>query len=311
MDGPRRAPAATLLAALYLVSGALCFAGAAWPMNPGTPVGLLWGLGVVGVVVGGALAAGGRALPAWAIDAAVALVSVLIAVLAWRSVTTVGVVGLGPAMTAVALYAAHVLSLPAARAHTVFLVGATTIGAAAAEPSGFAQAWLAVCVTLLALAEAQGRLARRLRNAADTDPLTEVANRRAWEAEASRHLARALRSGEPLSIAILDLDDFKLVNDRDGHGAGDALLRELAKGWTSRLRHADLLGRYGGDEFVLCLPATDQDGAAELVARLQEAHAFRWSAGLATLRPGDTLTGMLARADEDLYARKRASRRAC
>lgn len=308
MDGNRRAPATTLLAALYLVSGALCAAGAAWPMNPDAPVRLLWLLAIVGLGTGGALAAFGRALRPWVTHAALALVSVLIAVLAWRSATPVGIVGLGPAMTAVALYAAHVLPLPAARAHTTFLVAVACAGAAAAEPSGFFQAWLALCVTVLGLAEAQGRLARRLRDAADTDPLTRVANRRAWEEEASRHLARALRSGEPLSVAILDLDDFKLVNDRDGHGAGDALLRELAAGWTGRLRHADLLGRYGGDEFVLCLPATDADGAAELLSRLEDTHEFRWSVGLTTVRPGDTLAGMLSRADEDLYARKRAGR---
>ena len=168
---------------------------------------------------------------------------------------------------------------------------------------------MALAVTVLALTEAQGRLARRLRNAADTDPLTAVANRRAWETEASRHLSRALRTGEPLSIAILDLDDFKQVNDQEGHGAGDALLRDLASGWTTRLRHADLLGRYGGDEFVLCLPATDAEGAVELLAQLEETHRFRWTVGLATVQQGDTLSSVLARADEDLYQRKRAGRR--
>lgn len=297
-----------LLAALYLVGGGLCLAGAAWPMDPATPVGLLWGLGVLGVVTGAALAVHRRRLRARVVHAAVAVVSVLVAVLAWRSATPVGIVGLGPALTGVALYTAHVLSLPAARAHTAFLVVAATAGAAAAEPSGFWQAWTALVVTVLALTEAQGRLARRLRSAADTDSLTQVANRRAWEAETSRHLARALRTGEPLSIAILDLDDFKLVNDRDGHGAGDALLRELASGWTTRLRRADLLGRYGGDEFVLCLPSTDADGAAELLDQLEETHRFRWSVGLATVRPGDTLESVLGRADESLYRCKRAGR---
>ncbi|MDT0276574.1 GGDEF domain-containing protein [Blastococcus goldschmidtiae] len=310
MDGQRRAPAATLLAALYVVSGVLCFAGAARPLDPDTPVGLLWALGTVGLVVGAGIAALGRDLRPWVIHCALALLSVLIGVLAWRSATPVGVVGLGPAMIAVALCAAHVLALPAVRVHAGLLVVAASAGAAAAEPSGFLQPWLALVVTVLALAEAQGRLARRLRNAADTDPLTGVANRRAWEAETSRHLAGALRSGEPLSVAILDLDDFKTVNDRDGHGAGDALLRELAAGWTSRLRRADLLGRYGGDEFVLCLPATDERGARELLARLEETHDFRWSVGLATLEPGDTLAGVLQRADADLYTRKRAGRRA-
>jgi diguanylate cyclase (GGDEF)-like protein len=309
MDGHRGVPAATLLAAVYLLGGVLCVAGAASPMDPATPVGLLWGLGAVGIGVGAALLGAGRALPPWALHSAVALVSVLIGVLAWRSATAVGIVGLGPAMTAVALYAAHVSSLPTARAHAAVVVASASAGAAAAEPSGFLNAWLPLVVTVLVLTEVQGRLARRLRDAADTDPLTGVANRRSWEAEASRHLAGALRSGEPLSIAILDLDDFKRVNDENGHGAGDALLRELAAGWTSRLRQADLLGRYGGDEFVLCLPATDERGARDLLARLEETHDFRWSVGLATLQSGDTLAGILSRADADLYTRKRSGRR--
>lgn len=308
MDRQRGAPAETLLVALYLVSGALCFAGAVWPMHPDTPVRLLWGLACVGVGGGAAIALLRRHLPVWALDGALALMSLLIGVLAWRSATAVGIVGLGPAMIAVGLYAAHVLPLAAARAHAAVLVAAASIGAAAAAPSGFAPTWLTLGVTVVALTEAQGRLARRLRNAADTDPLTGVANRRSWEAETSRHLARALRVGEPLSVAILDLDDFKKVNDRDGHGAGDTLLRELTAGWAERLRHADLLGRYGGDEFVLCLPATDEQGAHELLDRLEESHPFRWSVGLATVVPSDTLASVLARADEDLYLRKRAGR---
>ncbi|WP_176522990.1 GGDEF domain-containing protein [Blastococcus aggregatus] len=308
MDRPRGAPAEMLLGALYLVSGVLCFAGAAWPMHPESPVRLLWALGCVGMVGGAAIALLGRKLPAWAVDGALVALSALIGVLAWRSATAVGIVGLGPAMIAVGLYAAHVLRLAAARAHAAVLVVATSIGAAAAAPSDFAPTWLTLVVTVVALTEAQGRLARRLRNAADTDPLTGVANRRSWEAETSRHLARALRVGEPMSVAILDLDDFKLVNDRDGHGAGDALLRELTAGWADRLRHADLLGRYGGDEFVLCLPATDEQGAHELLDRLEESHPFRWSVGLATVVPSDTLATVLARADEDLYLRKRAGR---
>ncbi|MBN1096486.1 GGDEF domain-containing protein [Blastococcus sp. TML/C7B] len=308
MDRPHGAPAVPLLAALYLVSGALCLAGAAWPVNPDAPVQLLWVLGCTGVGVGGVLALLRDELPAWAVDAGLFLMSLLIGVLAWRSVTQAGVVGLGPVMIAVALYAAHVLPLPAARVHAVVLVTATSAGAAAAAPSGFLPAWVALVVAVLALTEVQGRLARQLRDAADTDPLTGVANRRAWQAATSRHLAHALRTGEPLTVAILDLDHFKLVNDRDGHSAGDALLRELTAGWTGRLRHADLLGRYGGDEFVLCLPATDEAGARDLVDRLREAHGFGWSAGLSTVRAGDTLDAVLRRADEDLYERKRAGR---
>jgi diguanylate cyclase (GGDEF)-like protein len=137
-----------------------------------------------------------------------------------------------------------------------------------------------------------------------------VANRRAWEAEAARNLAHAHRTGEPLSFAILDLDHFKVVNDREGHGAGDALLCELTAGWSRRLRSADLLGRYGGDEFVLCLPGTDEAGAWQVLRELEETHDFPWSAGVATAGPDDTLGTALARADGNLYLQKRTGRRA-
>jgi diguanylate cyclase (GGDEF)-like protein len=160
------------------------------------------------------------------------------------------------------------------------------------------------------LAEIQARLVEQLRRAAATDPLTGVANRRAWEDVAERHLARASRTGEPVTVALLDLDDFKLVNDSQGHSAGDVLLRELTAGWRTRLRRADALGRYGGDEFVLCLPTTDEAGAADLLEQLASTHNSSWSTGTATARRGDTLTTVLARADAALYANKRARRAA-
>ncbi len=303
----RRTPA-LLLAVLYGFSGVLCLGSARWPMHPDTPVELLWVLAAAGLG-GGALIWWLRLrLRDWMMHAAVALAGVLIALLAWRSATAVGIVGLGPALIAVGLFAAHFFALPAARLHAALLVVLATAGAVAAEPDRFAVSWAPIVVSVVALTEVQGRLARNLRTAATTDPLTGVANRRAWEAEAARHLARAERAGEPLSVAILDLDHFKEVNDRDGHGAGDTLLRDLTAGWTARLRESDLLGRYGGDEFVLCLPATDEDGAREILHQLETTHAFAWSVGIATMRPGDTLPAVLARADADLYLQKRGGR---
>jgi diguanylate cyclase (GGDEF)-like protein len=303
----RRTPG-LLLAVLYVVSGVLCLATAVRPPHADTPVGLLWLLAATGLGGGAAIWFLRRRLRGWALHAAVAVAGLLIALLAWRSATAVGVVGLGPAVIAVGLYSAHFFDLPAARAHAVLLVALTTAGAVAAQPAGFIVPWAAIVVSVVAFTEAQGRLARNLRTAATTDPLTGVANRRAWEAEAARHLARAARTGEPLSFAILDLDDFKEVNDREGHGAGDALLQDLTAGWSARLRQADLLGRYGGDEFVLCLPATDLDGAHEILQQLDATHAFAWTVGVATVRPGDTLTAVLARADADLYVHKRSGR---
>ena len=309
MHADRRTPV-VLLAVLYAVAGALCLVGVIWPMHPGSPIGLLLGIAATGLTGGAVFWALGVRTRWWAIHAAVALGSVLLAVLAWRSVSTVGIVGLGPALIGIGLYAAHFFPLGAARLHVLGLVVLVTAGAIAASPGGFTVPWVVLVVATLSLTEAQGRLAGNLRTAATTDPLTGVANRRAWEEEARRNLARAHRTGEPLSFAILDLDHFKVVNDREGHGAGDALLCELTAGWSRRLRASDLLGRYGGDEFVLCLPGTDEDGAWHILQQLDETHSFPWSVGVSTAGKDDTLGTVLARADTQLYQRKRSGRSA-
>jgi diguanylate cyclase (GGDEF)-like protein len=169
-------------------------------------------------------------------------------------------------------------------------------------------AWLALIVSVIVLGEAQSRIAAQLRAAADIDPLTRVANRRAWETQTARHLTHAQRTGEPLSIAIVDLDDFKAVNDGQGHAAGDVLVRELSDGWSRRLRGTDLLGRYGGDEFVVCLPGTDRAGTGKVLQQLADAHPFSWSVGVAEAADGDTVDSLVSRADADLYEHKRTRR---
>jgi diguanylate cyclase (GGDEF)-like protein len=305
----RRTPVA-LLAVLFGVCGCLCLVAVVWPMNPGSPVGLLLAVGCIGLVGGAVFWMLGPRTRWWAIHAAVAVASVLLALVAWQSASTVGIVGLGPAVIGIALYAAHFFPLGAARLHVLWLVVLATAGAVAAAPSGFTVPWVVLVVATVTITEAQGRLARSLRLAATTDPLTGVANRRAWEAEAARNLARAHRTREPVSFAILDLDHFKVVNDREGHSAGDALLCELTAGWSRRLRGADVLGRYGGDEFVLCLPGTDENGAWQILRQLDEAHHFAWSVGVATAREDDTLGSVLARADAQLYRQKRTGRTA-
>jgi diguanylate cyclase (GGDEF)-like protein len=297
-----------VLALLFGVSGVLCLVGAARPMSADTPVALLVALGLVGLAAG----AGLRILaPRWGplgTHAAVAFLTASIGVLAWQSATPIGIVGLGPAQIAVALYAGHFLSLPAARWHVAALVTAASAGAWAATPTGFLMPWLSVVATVLVLGEVQARLAQRLRTAAGVDPLTGVANRRAWEDDAGRHLARAARTGEPVTVVLIDLDGFKQVNDRYGHAAGDTLLRELTVGWQTRLRRADFLGRYGGDEFVLCLPATDATGAAQLLVQLESTHESSWSTGSASARASESLAELLARADAALYASKESRR---
>jgi len=298
-----------LLALLHGSGGLLCTAAALWPMGPDTPVGLAWALGAVGLLLAALVLLIGDRLPEAGAHLALGVFSAMTGLLAARSATAVGIVGLGPVLIAVGLYAAHFSSLPLARAHVLFAVTTTTTGAVLAAPSGFAMPWLVAVVSTLVLTEAHGRLSGQLRTDAATDPLTGLANRRAWLAEAERSLARARRTAEPLTVAILDLDAFKEVNDRDGHNAGDRLLRQVAEHWEGRLRTSDLLGRHGGDEFVLCLPGTDASSARDVLDRLAGA-PISWSVGTATARDGDSIAVLLQRADAELYAGKRRRRRA-
>src|SRR5205085_10632117 len=154
--------------------------------DPATPVTLLWILGGIGLGTGAAVWSLGRRLPPGAVHGLVGGMSCLIALLAWRSATAVGIVGLGPVVIGVGLYAAHFFSLRAARLHVLLLVVVASAGAWAARPSGFLVQWVVLVVATVALTEVQARLALHLQTAAATDPLTGVANRRAWEAEATR-----------------------------------------------------------------------------------------------------------------------------
>jgi diguanylate cyclase (GGDEF)-like protein len=298
-----RPPEVALLTAVHALAGVLCLARAVWPTSPGS-VDLAWSLGVVGLTVAALLWTIGPRVPA-ATHVALVLVAGFVALQSSQATTAVEVVGLGPALIIVGFYAGHFFSPPVARVHAWLAVGLTTAGVVAARPDGVAQPWVLAVLVCVLVTEGQAQLSARMRTAAGTDPLTGVANRRAWEAEATRSLARARRAREPITIALLDLDGFKEVNDRQGHAAGDELLRTLTAQWSQRLRSSDLLGRHGGDEFVLCLPATDADGAREVLARLAEGASTSWSVGTATAGDGDSLAMLVERADTALYAAKR------
>ena len=144
----------------------------------------------------------------------------------------------------------------------------------------------------------------RLHHAATHDPLTGLANRTLLRAFTDE---LAGRTGGEVGVMVIDLDEFKAVNDEHGHAGGDRLLQELAVAWEGMLRGSDLLARYGGDEFALLL-TLDATAAEAVLGRMRAAHPARWTPGVALWQPGDTLDGLLLRADELLYARKLAGR---
>ncbi|HET7490009.1 MAG TPA: diguanylate cyclase [Acidimicrobiales bacterium] len=145
---------------------------------------------------------------------------------------------------------------------------------------------------------------RHLVEDALTDPLTGVHNRRSFERDLEREVARAQRHGRPLSVAVFDLDGLKCINDGLGHGAGDEALRAMAGALCSVARREDGVYRIGGDEFALLLVDADMADEAALARRLADAGAPACSLGLARL-PAVDGAALLAEADRRLYARRR------
>jgi diguanylate cyclase len=161
---------------------------------------------------------------------------------------------------------------------------------------------------------------KRIEELAELDELTGSFNRRCIMRMLDEELARAARSGSPCSIALIDLDWFKRINDAYGHPTGDEVLRTFAITMFANIRSIDRFGRYGGEEFLLVLPDMTVDGAVRALDRLREIIAdLDWSAfspgmrvtisaGVATLRPDETPDTFLARADSALYSAKAKGR---
>jgi diguanylate cyclase (GGDEF)-like protein len=148
---------------------------------------------------------------------------------------------------------------------------------------------------------------------ADLDALTGVHNRRYFHETLAREVARAHRYHRRLSVIVFDLDDFKGINDRVGHLAGDAVLAETAQRMLTVVRSADIACRVGGDEFAIVLPESSAEEAELLAGRIFRAISVRpiagagtleLSAGVAELRPSDRPNDLFERADEALYRAK-------
>jgi diguanylate cyclase (GGDEF)-like protein len=155
------------------------------------------------------------------------------------------------------------------------------------------------------------------RQLADTDALTGLHNRRTFHETLSREVARAQRYGRTLALIVLDLDDFKVVNDTHGHLAGDAVLAEVGERLRSVARSADVACRIGGEEFAVILPECVLADAEAFYQRLanaistrpiSEIDAVQFSAGIGELRPDDDSVSLFERADRSLYAAKGAGK---
>jgi diguanylate cyclase (GGDEF)-like protein len=257
-----------------------------------------------------------------------AMLLLLLAVLGWLSSTpTTGLTRVATADTLGGVFARRLL-LPALLLPVAFAFVFELLQSGLGLPETLAFAFMALfsggavallvwwVANLLDKLERQRRVALLLRNDADTDILTGLANRRAFD-DALAKLLRGQREHDAVfSLLMLDLDRFKSYNDDFGHLAGDEVLRVTGHLLGAALRPSDLAARYGGEEFALLLPDTDVAQAGEVAARIL--HAFRgfaWprravtiSVGVARSASGDDAAALIQRADTALYEAKNSGR---
>ena len=178
-----------------------------------------------------------------------------------------------------------------------------------------ASAWsvssLQELATQAAFALERMRLAEELERLAMHDPLTGLLNRRALMERLHRELATMRRTGEPLAFAMIDVDDFKRINDTLGHAGGDEALKQIAHILRTQARETDIPARFAGDEFSLVMPRSDERGIAVVMDRIYSAlhaHNLSCSIGVAFAQTRGESEELIARADAAVYAAKAAGK---
>jgi diguanylate cyclase (GGDEF)-like protein len=240
--------------------------------------------------------------------AMVAVEVVVVGGLTWNTDLTIGAYANGTALPVAAVYVVWFMH-PVAGRIVLYLGTAWWLVAIAHHDDrslmGFG---ISLVVQTVVATEVFALIKARMEHVARTDQLTGVLNRRGVSEILEHEMSRARKRGRPLSVVAIDLDGLRTVNNTHGHTAGDRLLEGATAQWKDRLRPGDRIGRTGGDEFVLVLPGTTGDEAAEIVDRLALGSPASWSSGVATVEPRDTVETVLDRADRRMYRTKKARR---
>jgi diguanylate cyclase (GGDEF)-like protein len=303
----RHAPVAVRALTLIALAGGLSaiFASAV-PASPEAPVELLRITAAVLLIGALGLWWFGERVPDWFPRVAIVIGTTLISVLIARSATGVGMVVTATDYMWIAVYAAFFFSRRAARAHMALIAVAFGTALFVNPHQVPADAWVFMTASLVVATETISRQHERLLHEANTDSLTGLLNRKGLGPAAEQAFVLADRTGNPLTVALIDLDHFKQVNDRDGHAAGDRLLVEMTEIWRKELEPSDIFARLGGDEFLVLLVGSTDEESARLFERLRFASPTPWSAGVVRRQPGEDLSTCMARADMALYDSKRS-----
>jgi diguanylate cyclase (GGDEF)-like protein len=293
-------------AALFAAGATLSILSLLLPHGPGVDESTALATCVLGYLVAGSLFLAGGRVPRWVIHAIV---------VAGTAMITVGIHSAGNTRVAgsasvlylwVAIFVAYFFSWRVIAFHLALVaVGYGAVLTIDHETAGLAL-WAGMTGTATATAFVVASLSGRLRALASTDPLTGLPNRRGWELSLERELARAARRGSPLCVAVLDLDNFKALNDERGHLAGDRMLKLVAATWLGLVRDSDMLARYGGDEFGVILPDCPPQMANDIIGRLSASNpeGSSCSVGVAWATKEDDIHSLIGRADRALYEAK-------
>jgi diguanylate cyclase (GGDEF)-like protein len=267
-------------ALLYLCRALACFAAVAFPVSAREPVRLDLAVGVLASLVGMGLWTFGRNAPAIVMQVLMALSAVIVSVMVANAHTSGGAMLVAFAYPWTAMYVAFFFSRRVVFAQSLLISVGFGIGLVLSGLPNMAIDWVVVTGTVWSTAIVLCNLSESLRQRADTDTLTGLLNRNGFLGVAARERAIADRNHSSLTLAVLDLNGFKQVNDRLGHAAGDRLLADLGRQWRGRLRAGDILARHGGDEFALLLPCTSPEEAEEVLDRLWvEGLPVSWAVG--------------------------------
>lgn len=295
----------------HLVIGLLVMAvitalGGAWPADPDSPTPWWLVVSAVDVVLSALL----LALPAHQRSAQAVLIAgvVVSGALVSTCHSAQGVVVFALGFVVAGQFAAYALERRRAAVVAGVVVAAIALSATFAPAAVHPVIVVAASAMALLSCWLMAHQSGRLRQQARTDHLTGTLNRGAFYERVLEAVPRALRTGASLSVVAFDVDDFRLVNDRHGHLGADDLLAALTASWRAVLPPGAFLGRVGGDEFIAVLPGLDEGAARRWATSAAPGLELSWSAGVAVLRPEDSVRTLLDRADADLFAAKDARR---
>lgn len=263
-------------------------------------------IAVGALVLGSLLASAGTRLPAPAMSLALFMAALVLA--AGTFITDEPTVAVATSsLTALVVIDAVVFFTPAvAWTHVGLATGLQAValtlgpGVPTLVTAGLVLSWCGIAVAI-------GLLARQA-SSARVDSLTGLLNRRGWDTALDEAIERAQRRGENLSVALIDVDHFKAVNDLHGHAEGDALLATIAATWRAHVDESVVLARRGGDEFAALMPGRDVYQALEQAEAMRRASAAPVSCGVGQHVPGEPAGHLLRRTDAALYAAKAAGR---